>query len=172
MNPTWSIQTGRLSLRPVWGGDLPELQVLKADPRVFAVMLGGVRSPQQTAEELAHDIQFWGRHGFGMWSVRERQTEKFVGLVGLMHRADGRGIALRFALHAREQHHGYASEAAAGVLRFGHERAHLRRIVGIARESNFGSRMVLGGIGMRICEEFEREGLKMLVYESVRETAP
>ena len=168
MNPTWSVQTGRLLLQPVWGGDLADLCALKGDPRAFAVMLGGVRSAVETAEELAADVQFWGRHGFGMWTVRERTTSTFVGLVGILERSDGRGMALRFALRAEVQGHGYASEAAAGALRFGHERAGLRRIVAVAREINFASRMVLGAIGMRVCEEFGRDGLRMLVYESVR----
>ena len=168
MNPTWSVQTGRLLLQPVWGGDLADLCALKGDPRAFAVMLGGVRSAVETAEELAADVQFWGRHGFGMWTVRERNTSTFVGLVGILERSDGRGMALRFALRAEVQGHGYASEAAAGALRFGHERAGLRRIVAVAREINFASRMVLGAIGMRVCEEFDRDGLRMLVYESVR----
>ena len=172
MNPTWSVQTGRLLLQPVWGGDLPALRALKADPRVFAVMLGGVRSAAQTAEELAADIAFWGRHGFGMWTVRERADEKFLGLVGILERADGRGMALRFALTPDGQGRGFASEAAAGALRFGHERAGLRRIVAVAREDNFASRGVLGAIGMRIAEAFDRDGVPMLMYESVRDPTP
>ena len=172
MNPTWSVQTGRLLLQPVWGGDLPELQSLKADPRVFAVMLGGVRSPTQTADELAADIAFWGRHGFGMWTARERGTGKFLGLVGILERPDGRGMALRFALTPEGQGRGFGAEAAAGALRFGHERAGLRRVVAVAREDNFASRTVLGAIGMRQCETFLRDGRPMLVYESLdRETS-
>jgi len=169
MNPTWSVQTGRLLLQPVWGGDLADLQALKADPRVFAVMLGGVRSPTEAAEELAADIAFWGRHGVGMWTVRERGREQFLGLVGILERADGRGMALRFALSPDAHGQGFASEAAAGALRFGHERASLRRIVAIARETNFASRTVLGAIGMRPCDAFDRDGQRMLVYESVRD---
>jgi RimJ/RimL family protein N-acetyltransferase len=168
MNPTWSVQTGRLLLHPVWGGDLAELQALKADPRVFAVMLGGVRSPAQTAEELADDIAFWGRHGFGMWTVRECANGRFAGLVGILERADGRGMALRFALAPDEQGRGFATEAVSGALRFGHERAGLRRIVAVAREDNFASRTVLGAVGLRPCEAFDRNGVQMLVYESLR----
>ena len=56
MNPRWSLRTARLVLTPVGGADLPDLIAIKADPRVFAVMLGGVRSPAQTQEELARDV--------------------------------------------------------------------------------------------------------------------
>jgi RimJ/RimL family protein N-acetyltransferase len=167
MNPFWCVTTGRLALRPVWGGDLPDLIAIKADPRVFAVMLGGVRTAWQTTEELADDIAFWGRHGVGMWTVREVRSDAFLGLVGIMLRADGRGMALRFAFDPEKRGAGYASEAAGAALRFGHERAGLLRIVAVARASNFSSRTLLGAIGMREREQFQRDGMQMLVYESV-----
>ena len=95
-----ALRTGRLWMRPVGYGNLSELVRLKGDPRVFAIMLGGVRTPEQTARELAEDISFWGQHGVGMWAVREAEGERFLGLVGMHGRPDGRGVALRFALHA------------------------------------------------------------------------
>lgn len=162
-----TLRTGRLWLRPVGYGDLPELVRLKGDPRVFAIMLGGVRTPEQTARELAEDISFWGRLGVGMWAVRAAEDERFLGLVGMHGRPDGRGVALRFALHAAAQGRGYASEAAGAALRFAHERAGLERVIAVARASNIGSRQVLGGIGMILCERYERDGEEVLVYESV-----
>ena len=41
------------------------------------------------------------------------------------------------------------------------------RIVAVARETNFGSRMVLGGIGMTETLCFEQGGHWMVLYESV-----
>ena len=167
MNDARALRTGRLWLRPVGYGDLAELVTLKADPRVFAVMLGGVRMPEQTARELADDIGFWGQHGVGMWAVRAAEEEAFIGLVGLHGRPDGRGMALRFALHAGVQGRGYASEAAGAALRFAHDRAHIARVIAVARASNIGSRQVLGAIGMVQCESYRRNGYDVLVYESI-----
>ena len=65
------------------------------------------------------------------------------------------------------QGRGLAREAAWAALRFGHDRAGLRRIVAVARESNFGSRTVLGGIGMHEAESFIQNGYRMLLYVSV-----
>jgi RimJ/RimL family protein N-acetyltransferase len=172
MNPFWCLQTGRLVMRPVWGGDLADLRALKADPRAFAIMLGGVRSWQRSAEELADDICFWGRYGVGMWTVRDRGSNVFRGIAGIMPRPDGRGMSLRFALQPAWQGRGYASEAAAAALRFAHERAGIERIVAVARETNLASRQVLGGIGMVVCDGFVREGDRLLVYESVRRQMP
>ncbi|HEX2940382.1 MAG TPA: GNAT family N-acetyltransferase [Rhodopila sp.] len=165
LNPAWVLRTGRLVMTPVGGADLADLCAMKADPAVFAVMLGGVRTAAQTADDLADDVVAWGRYGFGMWAVRE--AGRFVGVTGLSHRTDGRGVALRFALSPEAQGRGLAREAAAAALRFGHDNAGLPRVVAVARESNFASRTVLGSIGMREAERFGQGGYAMLLYESV-----
>jgi RimJ/RimL family protein N-acetyltransferase len=165
MNPLWVLRTARLVLTPVGGADLPDLRALKADPRVFAIMLGGVRSQQQTAEELANEIVDWGANGFGLWAIRE--DGRFLGVTGLERRPDGRGIALRFALWPEAQGRGLAREAAGAALRFGHQQAGLSRITAVARENNFASRTVLGGIGMTECDGFVQAGFRMVMYESV-----
>jgi RimJ/RimL family protein N-acetyltransferase len=165
MNPVWVLRTARLVLTPVSGTDLAELCVLKADPQVFAIMLGGVRSAWQTAAELADDVVEWGADGFGTWAIR--QNGRFLGITGLERRPDGRGIALRFALCPQAQGRGLAREAAGAALRFGHQQACLSRIIAVAREHNFASRMVLGGIGMTECDSFTQYDYRMVVYESV-----
>ena len=166
MNPLWILHTGRLRLTPVNGADLLDLRRLKADPRVFAIMLGGVRDAQQTAEELARDVQAWGQRGFGIWTIRDANSAAFVGITGLEPRPDGRGVALRFALWPEAQGKGLAREAASAALRYGHDRAGLARIVAVARETNTASRLVLGGIGMTEAGSFEQGGHRMILYES------
>ena len=168
MNPFRTIRTGRLVLTPVGGADLADLRAIKTDPRVFAVMLGGVRNAAETAEELARDVVAWGAQGYGIWAIRERADGKFVGITGLEPRPDNRGVALRFALWPEAQGRGLAREAAGAALRFGHDQAGLRRIVAVAREANFASRTVLGSIGMVPVEYFMRHEHRMVMFESVR----
>ncbi|MGE0223804.1 MAG: GNAT family N-acetyltransferase [Acetobacteraceae bacterium] len=172
MNATWILRTARLVLTPVNGADLWDLQAIKADPRVFAIMLGGVRTPAQTAEELSRDIIAWGAKGYGIWTIRDATTGGFVGITGLEDRPDGRGVALRFALWPEAQGRGLAREAAGAAMNFGHQRAGLARIVAVARESNFASRMVLGGIGMTPREHFVQGGHAMVLFESLRADPP
>jgi RimJ/RimL family protein N-acetyltransferase len=172
MSPAWTIRTGRLLLTPVAWGDLPDLTALKADPRVFAVMLGGVRTRVRAAEELAADVAFWAARGYGIWTLRDAATGAFQGLTGLMEREDERGVALRFALWPEARGRGLAREAAGAALMFGHETAGLPRIVAVAREDNVASRTVLGGIGMTEREQFVRDGLTMVLYDSRRPVIP
>jgi RimJ/RimL family protein N-acetyltransferase len=168
MNPFRTLRTARLVLTPVGGADLPDLRAIKSDPRVFAIMLGGVRNAAETAEDLARDVVAWGEHGYGIWAIREAADHRFVGITGLENRDDQRGVGLRFALWPDVQGRGLAREAAGAALRFGHDQAGLKRIVAVARETNFASRTVLGAIGMTPCETFIQRGNAMILFESVR----
>jgi RimJ/RimL family protein N-acetyltransferase len=172
VNPAWRIQTGRLVLTPVGWQDLPDLRALKGDPGVYGQMLGGVRSPGQVAAELAEDVSFWAARGVGMWLVRDTSSAAALGTTGLHERLDGRGAALRVAFRPEVRGHGLAREAAAAALQFAHHRAGLERVVAVARDTNIASRALLGAIGMRPCGTFERDGSRMLVFESVATPRP
>jgi RimJ/RimL family protein N-acetyltransferase len=169
VNQNWTLRTARLVLRPVSAVDLPHLIRLKADPAVFGQMLGGVQSPWQVADELAADMMDWGTRGVGMFAVLE--GAKFQGMTGIQARPDGRGLALRFAVWPEARGRGIAREAAGAALRFAHDRAGLARVIGVARADNFGSRMVLGSIGMTESDAFMRDGHIMVVYESLLDSA-
>lgn len=170
------VRTGRLVLSPVRPADGPEIAALKADPRVHAMMLGGVRTQAQSAVELAADMAYWAARGVGIWTVRAASSAggdpgplggpRLLGLTGLHDRPDGLGTALRFAFYPECRGQGLAREAAGAALRYAHERAGLRRVVAVARESNLGSRLVLGAIGMYQCGRFLRDGEPMLLFES------
>ena len=161
------VKTARLTLLPVGKENLPDLIRLKADPEAFGLMLHGVRTPERTQEELEDDIDFWEVRGYGTWAVHRTGDGEFLGIAGLMERPDGRGVALRYALWPSCRGHGYAREAARAALDFGHA-AGLRRIIGIARETNAASRAVMTDIGMTEAGEFRNSGNRMLVFESLR----
>ncbi len=165
------LRTARLVLRPVNWPDLADVARLKTDPTCFALMLGGVRSPLQAAGEMADDIAFWSEAGVGIFTMRAtgdaNPTTNFRGIAGVHRRPDGRGIGLRFALAPSARGQGLAREGAGRALRFTHDEG-IPRVIAVCREDNRASRLVLGGIGMRAADTFERDGHPMLVWESVR----
>ncbi len=165
---TANLKTARLLMRPVSNRDLGDLVALKSSPLVFGQMLGGVRSVSRTVEELADDICFWGANGYGIWSVRDTANGGFAGITGLMQRPDGRGIALRFAFWPSARGVGLAREAAGAALTYAHDHIHLKQIIGVAREENFASRIILGAVGMVETGNFIRDGAVLLIYKSVR----
>ena len=159
------IRPARLELRPINWSDLPEVTKLKADPAAFALMLGGVRTANQSAAEMADDVAYWGKNGVGMFAIRE--LGQFRGITGVHDRPDGRGIGLRFALQPSARGRGLAREAAGAALRFAHDEG-IETVIAIAREDNRSSRLVLGSIGMTVAGDFDRDGNTMLVYRSTR----
>lgn len=167
MNPAWRVITGRLVLSPVGWNFAHEIAALKGDPLVYGQMLGGVRGAVQMAAELAEEAVFWSRHGAGMWIAHPAAGGAAVGLTGVHERTDGRGIALRFAFTPAVRGQGLAREAAGAALRFAHGRGGIPRVVAVAKDSNIGSRTVLGAIGMRECDRFHRGGEEMVMYESL-----
>jgi len=159
------LRTPRLIVSPVTWQDIDEIARLKADPGAFGLMLGGIRTHAQSEADMADDLALWARRRVGMFTIRE--NGRFVGITGLHERPDGRGIGLRFALWPWATGRGIAREAAAAVLNYAHDEG-LTRVIAVARETNIASRMILGGIGMRVCDCFDRDGHTMLVFESVR----
>ena len=160
------VRTPRLTMIPPGKENLPDLIRLKSDPRVFELMLHGVRSAERTRDELDDDIEFWQVRGYGVWCVFLTETGEFLGITGLMERPDGRGVAMRFALWPECRGKGYAREAARAGLDFGH-RAGLKRIIAVAWAENVASRLVLQDIGMVECDSFIYRDRRMIVYESL-----
>jgi RimJ/RimL family protein N-acetyltransferase len=160
------LRTARLILSPYGWQDLGALAALKGDPRIWAQMLGGVRSLAQTAEDLVEELRFWALHGVGMWTARDLDGQ-LLGVTGLHERPDARGIALRFAFDPVCRGKGLAREAAGAVLQDAHAQG-LTRVVAVTREDNIGSRRVLGGIGMVEEARFTQAGRTKLLYASER----
>ena len=131
-------------------------------------MLGGVRTPQQTAEDLAQEIAFWGRHDVGMWTARD-QGGLLLGVTGLHERYDSRGIALRVAFDPATRGHGLARRQQGRCCQDAHNRAGLTRVIAVARDSNIASRTLLGAIGMREESTFEQGGHLMHLFASERQ---
>ena len=125
------------------------------------------RRPRRSAE-LEADIFAWGRAW--LWHVvgpRDRPTGTPLSASRACWSA-WMGAASRCGSHCCRSARAaaYASEAAAAVLRFAHERAGLARVVAVARLANIGSRTVLGAIGMREVEHFVRDGEEMVMFAS------
>ncbi len=89
---------------------------LFADPRVAEPLwpkhLGGVRTREQSEAFVGHFDAHWTCHGFGPWTVRERDGGAFVGQVGLGHTiVAGRAeVEAGFIVDADLQGRGYATE--------------------------------------------------------------
>jgi [ribosomal protein S5]-alanine N-acetyltransferase len=145
------IITERLLLRAYEAQDLHQLHaVLYSDENAMA-LLGGARDIVGTRAALDRSMHQQEIGGFSFWPVIERESGHLVGEAGLFPLTPGGpDIALGYAFGAPYWGQGYATEASRAVLAEAFGPLGLDRVVAITRESNFGSRRVLGKLGFRM----------------------
>jgi RimJ/RimL family protein N-acetyltransferase len=145
------IETERLTLRKLSNDDTAFIIDLLNQPS-FLRYIGdkGVR----TADDAQRYIQdgpmaSYERFGFGLYLVALKDSGVPIGICGLIKRDSLPDVDLGFAFLPAYWSKGYASEAAAAVLRYGRSALGLSRIVAITSLDNQDSMKLLGKIGFK-----------------------
>jgi [ribosomal protein S5]-alanine N-acetyltransferase len=144
-----TIETARLLGRALAVQDLSDYCRLLED-KLVAATLGGVRSRDETERYLQLGVEHWRRHGFGIWTFRDRTDGRFVGRAGLRHSQIGgrEEIELLYALLASEWDKGFATEIACALTALAEERLGLESIIAFTRPTNRRSRRVMEKAGL------------------------
>jgi RimJ/RimL family protein N-acetyltransferase len=123
------------------------MEPLSGDPRVGATM-GGVRTPEEVAEELATAAAAWERDGFGYWMFFDAATGEPVARGGLSRTEfDGRPeVEVGWAVMPERWGEGLATELGAAALDVAFE-LRLRDIVAFTLPHNAPSRRVMDKLG-------------------------
>lgn len=151
-------ETARLVLRVPDEGDLDPLAGINADPEVMKYIGdGSTRTREQTADGIARARREWDEYGYGMFAVDLREDGRFIGWVTLTEPVFLPeilpAVEIGWRLGRGFWGHGYATEAARVVLRFGFTACGLDRIVSIRHVANDASRRVMEKLGMRVDRE-------------------
>lgn len=118
--------------------ELDAFAPLFADERIARTMwpahLGGPRTREQTRAWLARYDAHWDAHGFGPWTVRERDGGAIVGHVGLSYTVvAGRAEVEAGAIVAPDRWgRGYAAEVVMASLSHAHAIRGLESVVAFA----------------------------------------
>jgi RimJ/RimL family protein N-acetyltransferase len=145
------LETERLLLRPVDLSDAPEVQRLASDHEIAR---NTASIPHPYPEGAA---EAWiRRHLEGpapnediTLAVVRRPEDDLVGVVGLNLRGEHRRGELGYWIGREHWGQGYATEAAARIVRFGFEELELHRIHACVFDRNPASARVLRKLGMR-----------------------
>lgn len=163
------IETSRLRLRMLSLDDVDDFAAIFADPeamKFIGIDAGTVLSRAETSDVLQRMIAFWKRNGFGRWAVINKTDQKLIGLCGL-RLLDGEPEL--FYLFAKASWgKGFATEAAAAVIRYGFEELKFDRIIAVIRSGNAASLNVVRKIGMRTEEQGNRYGLDVVRFVATR----
>jgi RimJ/RimL family protein N-acetyltransferase len=163
-------QTERLTCRPTEPSDLDGYLAVLLDPAVEVRLRPARAAPMDeegVAERLAADEVHWAKHGFGPWTLIEREGGRVVGRGGLQWTGlEGRQVVeLPWAIASQHWNRGFATEAAEAALAWGRELG-LEQAVALITPDNDPSRRVAEKIGMRLEGQTVHGGLPHLVYRA------
>jgi RimJ/RimL family protein N-acetyltransferase len=158
------ITTERLLLREWQPRDREPFARLNADARV-AEHLGAPLARDESDALLDGFVARWATDGYGVWAIERLEGGAFLGFTGLnavafeAHFTPAVEIEWRLAPDAWG--HGYATESAGAVLRFGFETRSLDEIVSFTVPANARSRAVMERLGMTHDprDDFDHPGL-------------
>lgn len=160
-----SFSTDRLDLTPLSRADAPEVADLYADPEVARYVGGERLTAQVIPEQVTAFAEEWVQRGYGQSAVRERETGRFIGRIGLHFWLHWDEVELGYVLRADAQGHGYATEGSRAWIRRAQERKIANSLIANIHPENAASI----GLARKLGFAFEREdtvpsGLPTLIY--------
>jgi ribosomal-protein-alanine N-acetyltransferase len=158
------IVTERLLLRDWRDADLAPFVAMNADPVVME-FFPETYSEERTGRFVVRIREQWTELGYGLWAVERKDTERFIGYVGLWpatfpaHFTPAVEVGWRLA--ADQWGHGYATEGAQAALDYGFNTVGLKEIVSFTSAINVRSWRVMERLGMHrdVSGDFEHPNL-------------
>lgn len=144
-------ETERLYLRQWRDSDREPFAALNADPKVMEFFPAPLDRAASDSAVDRWQLQIAER-GWGLWAAEIRETNEFIGFVGLQIPTPALPfspcVEVGWRLAFQYWGKGFASEAARGALRVGFEQLHLPEIVSFTAVHNRRSRAVMERLGM------------------------
>ncbi|MER7417616.1 GNAT family N-acetyltransferase [Micromonospora peucetia] len=152
--PTPTLHTARLQLRPFTSADADALFALHSNAYVLRYWDAPPWTERARAERFIATCRQMAEDGSGARLAMDRSSDgAFLGWCGLTrYNPDYRSASLGYCLTEAAWGHGYATEAAGDLLRWGFESLDLNRVQAEADTRNAASARVLEKLG------FVREG--------------
>lgn len=144
--------TSRLRLRPHVETDFDAFAKMHGDPALKANTHAKAMNRLQARDLFDGYRDAYAKDGFGMYNLRKRDSDAFIGECGLWYREDAGGYTLRYTILKEHWGLGYSLEAVRAVLADAFEKKGLERVEAIAMHHNARSVRVLERAGFRQTE--------------------
>jgi RimJ/RimL family protein N-acetyltransferase len=142
------LETARLVMRPPRLDDLDGWAAFQADEESTR-WLGGPTSRSESWRGLMQVAGSWSLLGFGMFSVLERDTGRWVGRVGPLHPDGWPGDEVGWGVIRQAWGRGYATEAAAAAVEWAFDHLGWTEGIHCIDEGNTASERVAERLGSR-----------------------
>lgn len=141
-----TLETERLTLRPLHPDDVDALFAIHSDPRAMAFM----PAPPQETRDQAQELLNYQRNSEGAtyWAICLRESNYMIGQVNYL--AHTRIPGLGYILHPDHWGNGYATEACRAALDYGFETLGLDRVELWIDETNAASLRVAQKLGFKV----------------------
>lgn len=159
-------ETQRLLATRARPDDLDDLVRMHTDPSVMATLGGRVWTLDETRGFLDRVLEHWDRHGYGVWMLRHKEDNAFVGRAGLRRKLiDGYDeTELLYACMPGYWHLGLTTEAAEGIVRVAFDRLMMSNLVSFTLPTNAASRRVMEKTGFVYERDFIHAGELHVLY--------
>jgi ribosomal-protein-alanine N-acetyltransferase len=160
-----TFMTERLLAVKVQATDLEKLLLLHGDPDVMAT-LGGLRTAEQSMDNLQWNLAQWEDHGFGLWVFYLKDTKQWVGNAGIRHLKvnNQEEIELSYALQQPFWNLGLATEMALACSEIAFDILHLDNLVAITLTTNKPSQRVMEKAGFTYESDITHADLPHVLY--------
>ena len=149
--PAWNFETERLIIREYRSSDVEDFLKVVTQENIYATTYGIPRNyPKKRAKQwlkfVRSNIKNMQSYEFDMFL---KENEQYIGNVGLINISmDHNHADISYYIDTGMRNHGYTTEAALEMLRFGFEILGFEKISGLCMSKNPASRRVMEKIGM------------------------
>ena len=164
MSSTFSLETKRLRLRPVTTEDIDDLVALHDDPLVARYM--GARDREWYEWRVKASAEEWAQRGHGLTAIVDLADGRFLGRTGLKYWPQFDETELGWVLRPQARGHGFATEGAGAVLRWGFDQFDPPYFTAMIRPDNVASIAVAERLGMKPIRLDELDGDPLTIYAS------
>jgi RimJ/RimL family protein N-acetyltransferase len=142
------LETNRLLLRDFVMEDATRVHLYASDPEVTRYMIWGPNSEQDTHDFMGRMLELLREEPRTVYELAVIRKEDGLLIGGCGLHVEGSAAELGYCFNRASWGQGYASEAAAAVVRLGFAELGLHRIYAKCRPDNTGSYKVMEKIGM------------------------
>ncbi len=167
------IETERLRLRPLRAEDFEPVHRIWTDPENVRFVGGKPSTPNESWRRIVSSAGYWPILGYGYWALDERESDRFIGLVGFadFKREEPEGFSgdpevgyvIDKAFHGR----GYGREAMTACMTWMDQTHGRQRTICLIEPENIASIKIAERLGYATFGEGGIDGVKVLLMERI-----